>query len=344
MVDHLEAKRITSRQMSLVNRRVRSMQRSYDILSHKINNLSRTPRTQPLIDEFNSINLQALVTLEQCDAVQDSMDRLTQHADTVLALNPYLVDIHSRNTRRKNLGDIQLDQNGATIRLSDFLSIRGTTREAREETMKRLLNDWLYEANESLHRKVQFAEMNLASIRKSKLKLPWPFFLRILATLALFGLIAAILLLPEFASWRSGVFTGHDRFVTVALYLAVVAFGLACIACTHAKNFPLQFAKVYERELTAAKRAKEQLLSRREKLERLLLRKARSGGRVNESFRLFTIYSPRLAADNKAKSYLFQESTFYKKHYGLALFLSNTIILASLLVTAFVGYLYFFAA
>lgn len=344
MVDHQEARKITAKQMALVNRRVRSMQRLYDTLAHKMNNLSRTPRTQPMFDEFNTINLQGLVTLEQCDVVQEVIDRLLHLADTVLALNPYLVDIHSRSTRRKNLGDIQLDQNGTTIRLSDFFTIRGTTRAAREETVKRLLNDWLYEANESLNRKVQFAEMNLASIRKSKLKLPGTAFLRLLAILGFVGLVGALLLLSRYTPWRLGSIAGNDAYITGTLYLAVIAVGLACLTYEHARNFPLQFTKSYERELSAAKRAKEMLLSRREKLERLLLRKARSGGRVNESLRLFTIASPNHSSDAKARAYLFQESTFYKKHYGFGLFIVNLLVLLSLAATGYLAYLYFLPA
>lgn len=345
MIDHYEAQRITGKEMAVVNRRVRSMQNTYDTLAHKMNNLTRNARTQPLIDEFNSINLKGLVTLEQCDAVQNILEHLSQNIDSVLALNPYLVDVHSKMTRRKTLGDIQLDQNGTTIRLSDFLTIKGVSRDAREDTIKRYLNDWLYEANEMLNRKVQMAEMNLSSIRKSKLRLPFLSFFRLTAVIVFVVVIGAVFFLPEFAAWRTGTqTTGNLRFVSVVIYLSTLAMAVSSLMATHAANFPLQFTKLYERELKNAKKAKDLLLSRREKLERLLLRKARSGGKVNDSLRSFTILSATMASDGKAKQYLFRESIYYKKRFGLWVALSNLLVIITLAATGLLTFLVFFSA
>lgn len=345
MIDHYEAQRITSKEMALVNRRVRAMQHTYDLLSHKMNNLTRNARTQPLIDEFNSINLKGLVTLEQCDHAQNILDHLLQNIDNVLALNPYLVDVHSRMTRRKTLGDIQLDQNGTFMRLNDFLTIKGMSREAREDTVKRYLNDWLYEANDMLNRKVSMAEMNLSSIRKSKLKLPSLSFWSFISFIVTLGLFGAVLLLPEFAAWRtSPITTGDNRFVTLALYATTLSLAISSWLRAHATNYPLQFTKSYERELKNARKAKDQLLSRREKLERLLLKKARSGGKVNDSLRTFTILSSGGATDGKAKAYLFRESTYYRQRFGFFIFLTNLLVLLSSVVVAGVIYLFFFAA
>jgi len=345
MIDHYEAQRITSKEMGLVNRRVRAMQHTYDLLAHKMNNLTRNARTQPLIDEFNSVNLKGLVTLEQCDSAQNILDHLLQNIDNVLALNPYLVDVHSRMTRRKTLGDIQLDQNGTYMRLNDFLTIKGMSREAREETVKRYLNNWLYEANDMLNRKVSMAEMNLSSIRKSKLKLPSLSFWHFISAVVTLAFFAAVLLLPEFATWRTTpVASGNARFVTVAVYATTIGFVISAWLKSHAANFPLQFTKSYERELKNAQRAKDQLLSRREKLERLLLKKAHSGGKVNDSLRTFTILSSGGASDGKAKAYLFRESTYYRQRYGFFIFLTNVLVLLSTAVVAGVIYLFFFAA
>ena len=327
--------------LAIVNRKITEikMSKEYNRVSEAIVALADSASMKEIVDRYNKLDVDAIVTFERALEVEKEIRRLDEKISIVKNFNPYLsLEENVKEYGVKTVGDINVEISSVNQPVDNFTSKQGVTVNHRRKVMAIKAFTWYKEAKKSIYMMIENSKMFLSRIRSSKVKygsLSLEFFIAVVFALVTGGVV---LFNPCFQSFREGTLNAGLMFMgTFSVYLLLISVIVVTVIKVHYSNYGYRQASKLSKQIAKKNRIVDRLDEASIKFERELM------SQISKPHKVSTLVSSVAVLNDDANfsfnevfEYMYNEKEYYYAKHKVLLTISNiffalTVIASGLL-------------
>ena len=337
-----------------VNRKIYEIKvsKEYNRLSEAVVALSDTEPMREIIQRYNKLDIEGILTYDRALEVQKEIKELDQKVNFIKNFNPYLANADNAiDYGVKTVGDINVEVSAKNQKVNDFTSKKGVTAPHRRKVMAIKAFSWYKEAKKQIYLLIENSKMFLSRIRYSKVRYKSLSFQTILMVLLMILTFGFVFFAPNIAEgyqkvmidFRKGILTNVyplngniiQTIGTISMYVMCAAFALFYIIRTHYYYYGYRVASKMRSHVEKQEHIVNQLDETSIKFERDLMKRIKRPHKVKTSIASVGILSDESNFSfNEVFDYMYNEKEYYFAKHKFLLVIAN-ILFAICLIASF---------